>query len=184
MDFECPHPTRAQYAVGVALTSLWLTLQPHYRHGWWSLERQGSPQSPLRAGEAKVRVAQSCPTPRTVACQAPLSVEFSRQEYWSGLPCPAPSMLGVAAKVLSVFVAAQDQKSFPWGTATCSKSSAGTQGLLPPHPQIGGKPSRAGVVVWWDGRKMGPCTLETLPLNGMKYFLLEKLIPESIHQAP
>ena len=24
----------------------------------------------------------------TVACQAPLSVEFSRQEYWSGFPCP------------------------------------------------------------------------------------------------
>ena len=29
-------------------------------------------------------------TPRTVACQAPLSMEFSRQEYWSGLPFPSP----------------------------------------------------------------------------------------------
>ena len=28
-------------------------------------------------------------TPWTVACQAPLSVGFSRQEYWSGFPCPA-----------------------------------------------------------------------------------------------
>ena len=27
-------------------------------------------------------------TPWTVACQAPLSVEFFRQEYWSGLPFP------------------------------------------------------------------------------------------------
>ena len=26
----------------------------------------------------------------TVACQAPLSRVFSRQEYWSGLPCPPP----------------------------------------------------------------------------------------------
>ena len=26
----------------------------------------------------------------TVACQALLSKEFSRQEYWSGLPCPPP----------------------------------------------------------------------------------------------
>ena len=26
-------------------------------------------------------------TPWTVACQAPLSVGFSRQDYWSGLPC-------------------------------------------------------------------------------------------------
>ena len=25
-----------------------------------------------------------------IACQAPLSVGFSRQEYWSGLPCPPP----------------------------------------------------------------------------------------------
>ena len=24
----------------------------------------------------------------TVACQAPLAMGFSRQEYWSGLPCP------------------------------------------------------------------------------------------------
>ena len=41
----------------------------------------------------KVLVAQSCPqlfaTPWTVACQAPLSMEFSRQEYWSGLPFPS-----------------------------------------------------------------------------------------------
>ena len=29
-------------------------------------------------------------TPQTVACQAALSMEFSRQEYWSGLPFPAP----------------------------------------------------------------------------------------------
>ena len=27
-------------------------------------------------------------TPWTVAYQAPLSMEFSRQEYWSGFPCP------------------------------------------------------------------------------------------------
>ena len=29
----------------------------------------------------------------TVACQAPLSMEFSRQEYWSGLPFPPPGDL-------------------------------------------------------------------------------------------
>ena len=29
----------------------------------------------------------------TVAYQAPLSMEFSRQEYWSGLPCPPPGNL-------------------------------------------------------------------------------------------
>ena len=37
-------------------------------------------------------VAQSCPTlcdPWTVAYQAPPSMGFSRQEYWSGLPFPS-----------------------------------------------------------------------------------------------
>ena len=29
----------------------------------------------------------------TVAYQAPSYVEFSRQEYWSGLPCPSPGDL-------------------------------------------------------------------------------------------
>ena len=29
-------------------------------------------------------------TPWTAAFQAPLPMEFSRQEYWSGLPCPPP----------------------------------------------------------------------------------------------
>ena len=32
-------------------------------------------------------------TPWTVARQAPLTMEFSRQEYWSGLPCPLPGDL-------------------------------------------------------------------------------------------
>ena len=40
-----------------------------------------------------VIVTQLCPTlfvtPRTVACQAPLSMGVSRQEYWIGLPFPS-----------------------------------------------------------------------------------------------
>ena len=38
-------------------------------------------------------VTKSCPTlatPWTVACQAPLSMGSSRQEYCSGLPFPSP----------------------------------------------------------------------------------------------
>ena len=41
-------------------------------------------------------VAKSCPTistPWTVASQAPLSMGFSRQEYWSGLLFPSPMNL-------------------------------------------------------------------------------------------
>ena len=32
-------------------------------------------------------------TPCTVAQQVPLFMEFSRQEYWSGLPFPSPGNL-------------------------------------------------------------------------------------------
>ena len=41
-------------------------------------------------------VVKSCPTlatPWTVDHQAPLSMGFSRQEYWSGLPFPSPGDL-------------------------------------------------------------------------------------------
>ena len=42
-------------------------------------------------------------TPWTVACQAPLSMGFPRQEYWSVLPCPLPRNLpnpGIKAESL------------------------------------------------------------------------------------
>ena len=41
-------------------------------------------------------VAQSCPlfvTPWTAAHQTPLSMEFSRQEYWNWLPFPSQGYL-------------------------------------------------------------------------------------------
>ena len=38
-------------------------------------------------------VSDSFATPGTVARQAPLSMGFSRQEYWSGLPCTPPGGL-------------------------------------------------------------------------------------------
>jgi len=31
--------------------------------------------------------------PWAIACQSPLSMGFSRQEYWSGLPFPSPGDL-------------------------------------------------------------------------------------------
>ena len=46
-----------------------------------------------KSEEVKVLVTQLCPTLGDlliVARQAPLSVEFSRQEYWSQLPFPFP----------------------------------------------------------------------------------------------
>jgi len=43
--------------------------------------------------KSESEVAQSCPTlvtPWTAAYQAPPSMGFSRQEYWSGMPLPSP----------------------------------------------------------------------------------------------
>ena len=52
--------------------------------------------------KSESEVAQSCPTlatPWTAAYQAPLSMGFSRQEYWSGVPLPSPiNGLGFRAK--------------------------------------------------------------------------------------
>ena len=45
-------------------------------------------------------------TPWTVARQVPLSMEFSRQEYWSGLPFPIPRNLSIPGiKPMSLAVA-------------------------------------------------------------------------------
>ena len=44
-------------------------------------------------------VSKSCPTlttPQTVALKVPLSMGFSRQEYWSGLSYPPPRDLPIA----------------------------------------------------------------------------------------
>ena len=47
-------------------------------------------QTYIICNHANAQLLQSCLTPCTAAHQAPLSVGFSRQEYWSGLPCPPP----------------------------------------------------------------------------------------------
>ena len=61
-----------------------------YKEGWYDKNR---------ASEEEVRcclVAKLCPTlcnPMDCSSQAPLSLGFPRQEYWSGLPFPSPGDL-------------------------------------------------------------------------------------------
>ena len=53
------------------------------------------PSSPPRWTVKSVSCSVMCDSlqhPWTVAHQAPLSMEFSRQEYWSGLPFPSPGI--------------------------------------------------------------------------------------------
>ena len=50
-------------------------------------DRKGSLLLLLLSRFSRVRL---CATPQMAAHQAPLSLGFSRQEYWSGLPFPSP----------------------------------------------------------------------------------------------
>ena len=62
-----------------------------------SLSHQEASVCLLSSGRSGGVVAKSCPTlatPWTVACLALLSVGFSRQEYWSGLPFSYPPSEG------------------------------------------------------------------------------------------
>ena len=60
---------------------------------------------------SEVKVTQLCPhglpmdySPWTVACQAPLSMGFFRQEYWSGLPFPSVIIQVKAYQILSPII--------------------------------------------------------------------------------
>ena len=50
-------------------------------------------QQALKRKTSSLSRARLFGTPRTVACQTPLSMGFSRKEYWSGLPFPSPGHL-------------------------------------------------------------------------------------------
>ena len=62
----------------------------------WATREASQPPLFFSMKESESEVAQSCLTlcdPWTVAHQAPPSMGFSRQEYWSGLPFPSPGDL-------------------------------------------------------------------------------------------
>ena len=66
-------------------------------------------------GDMTERVPLSV-TPWTVAFQAPLSMEFSRQEYWSGLLVPSPGdLLDPGIKPRSPALQADSLSSEPAG---------------------------------------------------------------------
>ena len=63
-------------------------------------------------------------TPWTVTCQASLPTDFSRQEYWSGLPFPLPGVLpDPGMETESPTVQADSSPSEPPGNPICSFSS-------------------------------------------------------------
>ena len=85
-----------------------------YRPGWGLIEMMGCHAQDLKTATSDLNagsetslvcvcvcvcvcvysvVSNYFVTPWTVACQDPLTMEFSRQEYWSGLLFPSPGDL-------------------------------------------------------------------------------------------
>ena len=94
------HHCMLNVRLGVALTILLLqTKKPRLQSqkGAESIFTHSSQNQVTGAGGSESVsgsvVSDSLATPWTVAHQAPLSVGFSRQDYWSGLPCPSPGDL-------------------------------------------------------------------------------------------
>ena len=52
----------------------------------------------FRSVQLSRSVMSDSATPWTIALQAPLSMEFSRQEYWSGVPFPSLPYPGIKSK--------------------------------------------------------------------------------------
>ena len=98
------------------------------------------PGSVVLSWEMKVKVfpvMSDSATPWTVALQAPLSMRFSRQEYWSGLPFPPPGDLpNPEIKPGSPALQADSLLAEPPGKLLCSflknSCAAPTQGTLLP----------------------------------------------------
>ena len=71
-------------------------------------------------------------TPWTVACQAPLSLGFSRQEYWSGLPFPSSGHLpDPGIKPTSPALAGGFFTTEPPGKSACMWATGIKPGALP-----------------------------------------------------
>ena len=78
------------------LVRMWATQSHSLLMKWIIIQPLGSLtlQVSYKANYGLVVVMSNCfATPWTTAHQAPLSIEFSRQEYWSGLPFPSPGHL-------------------------------------------------------------------------------------------
>ena len=74
----------------------------------------------------------------TAACQTPLSMGFSRQEYWSGLPCPPPGYLpDLGIKPTSLLFPALAGRSF---TTRATWEALATPALTPNSEKFASSP--------------------------------------------
>ena len=91
-------------------------------------------------------------TPWTTAHQAPPSMGFSTQEYWSGMPLPSPSSNTAGPKISS-----QCSDSVFW------KHSPVNMKILPFHPNV-------KLLIPWDAMKITKRDLDFVKKSGSSNF--------------
>ena len=98
----------------------------------------------------------------TVACQAPLSMGFSRQEYWSGLPCPPPEGLpNPGIEPMSPMAPALQADSLPL-------SHWGSPSILVPHNKK--------IIIFSDVSVSYQNIPQFLIFQNLKIYLLDNLL--------
>ena len=135
-------------------------------HGTVRMENQGRCRQLSRSTCVRAQSlshVQLCATPRTVARQTSLTVGFSRQAYWSGLPClslgelPDPG-IGLASLGSSALAGRFFTTCAPW-EALCSTQPHAEQ------QQVWGTSARGiSFPLIWPGGHSLPCSLATLCL--------------------
>ena len=108
-------------------------------------------------------------TPWTVACQAPPSMEFSRQGFWSGLPFPSPGdfpLPGIKpwSPALAVRFFTPEPPGKPHSFSRSALTKCHKLGGLKHHLLSGGQESKIKVLaglcflgLWWSEVKYYSC---------------------------
>ena len=94
-------------------------------------------------------------TPWTTAYQAPLSMGFSRQEYWSRVPSPSPNHVtrGLEFSVLSPWPPGREEGSAGWTLANSQRFNQSCLLTKPPsNPQ---KMVYGELLGWWTHGDQG-----------------------------
>ena len=140
-----------------------------YWHIWSSQEQPAKPEFPGASKTTMICLSEErsllllllspfsrvllCVTPKTAAHQAPLSLGFSRQEYWRGVPLPSPVTPLRVAKLSNYkqeaqfgwnFRLAAEGPQLPLNTA----SLPGKLGFLCSAPSL---PNRGSLQLWPTG---------------------------------
>ena len=112
----------------------------------------------------------------TVACQTTLSVEFSRQEHWSGLPCPPLGI--VLIQVLNLHLLHCRWIRYHWATGEDPRGGkCAMQARLK-------EPDKVEGIFFSQVFNLSPELLQSLKVTSWVLFLEAKLMIVHFHSTP